>query len=271
MTSSSRTPRFMARVAAIACSAITAASFVTPVQAQDLGSAAGQVPSVDQFRDAILGFAESPVTELRNSSSLLDSLRTGNLAEGLLPKNAVSPELRSALEQLTESLPTLPNPFRSQDDTPASPGTGEQLSQEDQDRLVRQAEERAEAEARAAAERATQNPCPATAKACVDIASQTTWLQEGGKISYGPVRMASGREGQETPLGTFSVQYKVKDEISREFNNAPMPWAVYFTNSGHAFHQGDPSIMSAGCVRLEPAPAEHYFNSLNPGDQVYIY
>lgn len=263
MTYTSRTPRFVARVAAVAFGAITAASFAAPVQAQNLDAVAGQVPSVDQFRDAILGFSESPIAKKPNSGSVLDSLRNGNLNDGLVAEDSLSPELRSTLDQLSEALPTLPNPFSAPDQNAPS--------KEEQDRLVKQAEERANAEARAAAERAANTPCPATAKACVDIASQTTWLQENGKISYGPVRMASGRQGQETPLGDFTVQYKVKDEVSREFNNAPMPWAVYFTNSGHAFHQGDPATMSAGCVRLDPAPAEHYFNTLNPGDQVFIY
>ncbi|MGO1948130.1 MAG: L,D-transpeptidase [Mycobacteriaceae bacterium] len=145
----------------------------------------------------------------------------------------------------------------------------------------RAAKARAEAAARAEAERAaarqaeldsTRNtPCPASARVCVDIDGKRTWLQQGGDTSYGPVPMSPGKSGQDTPRGSFAVQYKVKDEVSREFNNAPMPYAVYFTLNGHAFHQGTLDSQSAGCVRLNNQDAVTYFNALQPGDQVFIY
>src|SRR5699024_3574052 len=71
--------------------------------------------------------------------------------------------------------------------------------------------------------------------------------------------------------GTFHVNRKVKDEISYEFNNAPMPYAIYFTNYGHAFHMGDPAYDSAGCVRLPEQAALRYWNNLQIGDKVVIY
>ena len=69
----------------------------------------------------------------------------------------------------------------------------------------------------------------------------------------------------------FTVTRKVKDEISYEFGNAPMPYAVYFTNNGHAFHQGTTNVQSAGCVRMDRKSAQTFFNYLQPGDKVYIY
>ena len=113
--------------------------------------------------------------------------------------------------------------------------------------------------------------CAPTARACVDIKNQRTWLQENGKVTYGPVRMSSGKPGQETPKGFHYVNRKVKDEISYEFNNAPMPFATYFTYNGIAFHQGDPSIKSAGCIRMYRNDAQHYFNNLRIGDQVHVF
>ena len=83
--------------------------------------------------------------------------------------------------------------------------------------------------------------------------------------------MSHGKPGQETPKGTFTVTRKVKDEISYEFDNAPMPYAVYFTNNGHAFHQGNTYYESAGCVRLAPQDAQKYFNDLQIGDKVFIW
>lgn len=121
------------------------------------------------------------------------------------------------------------------------------------------------------APRPAAHPCPADAKACVDINGQRAWLQDGTATTYGPVFVATGKPGQETPRGSFTVTRKVKDEISYEFGNAPMPYAVYFTNHGHAFHQGDPAIQSAGCVRMYGKDAQKFFYSLNVGDKVYIY
>lgn len=113
--------------------------------------------------------------------------------------------------------------------------------------------------------------CAPTARACVDLKNQRTWLQRNGKVTYGPVRMSSGRPGQETPKGLFYVNRKVKDDVSYEFNNAPMPFATYFTYNGIAFHQGDPSTKSAGCIRMYRADAETYFNTLQYGDQVHVF
>ncbi|MBC3178979.1 L,D-transpeptidase [Corynebacterium lujinxingii] len=115
------------------------------------------------------------------------------------------------------------------------------------------------------------NPCPADAKACVDLTNQKSWLQNNGVIYYGPVQISSGRPGQETPKGTHYVNRKVKDEISYEFNNAPMPYSVYFTNNGIAFHQDDPYVPSAGCIHLYRQDAQRYFNDLQVGDKVYVF
>ncbi|WP_460490695.1 L,D-transpeptidase, partial [Corynebacterium nasicanis] len=114
-------------------------------------------------------------------------------------------------------------------------------------------------------------PCPRDAKVCVDIDGRRTWLQNANGKYYGPVNHAPGKPGEETPRGTFRVTRKVKDEVSYIFNNAPMPYAVYFTNNGHAFHQGNIAYESAGCVRLNQQDAQKYFADLHVGDKVFIY
>ncbi|MCT2154708.1 L,D-transpeptidase [Corynebacterium sanguinis] len=113
--------------------------------------------------------------------------------------------------------------------------------------------------------------CPKDAKVCVDIAGQRSWLQSGGQQYYVAEHVATGKPGYETPRGTFYVNRKVKDEISYEFGNAPMPFATYFTYNGIAFHQGDPAYLSHGCVRMHRADAERYFNDLRVGDKVVVY
>lgn len=133
--------------------------------------------------------------------------------------------------------------------------------------------ERGAAAAAAAAEAARFNrgSCPVTADVCVDIDGGRSWLQEGGRVVYGAVPVSSGGRGQETPRGTFTINRKVKDEISYEFGNAPMPYAMYFTYNGHAFHMGNVATTSAGCVRLNQQDAIHYFNNVHIGDVVHIY
>ncbi|WP_290219282.1 L,D-transpeptidase [Corynebacterium atrinae] len=113
--------------------------------------------------------------------------------------------------------------------------------------------------------------CPKDAKACIDLNGRRTWLQRDGQVYYGDVFHGPGRIGYETPRGTFYVNRKVRHEISREFNNAPMPYAVYFTYNGIAFHQGDPNILSHGCIRLNERDAAKFFADLNIGDKVYVY
>jgi lipoprotein-anchoring transpeptidase ErfK/SrfK len=65
--------------------------------------------------------------------------------------------------------------------------------------------------------------------------------------------ISTGRPGQATPSGRFRPLKLVRREYSRTYDDAPMPYAIYFTNRGHAIHGtradlGAPA--SHGCVRL---------------------
>lgn len=131
--------------------------------------------------------------------------------------------------------------------------------------------------ARAHQEPATPGtPCSISARACVDLESQQAWLIRDGKVIRGPVRIASGGAGQETPIGhSFRVYRKDKDHVSGEFNGpdgrpAPMPYSVFFADGGVAFHGGDRSRSSAGCIKLEMADAKAWFNELQNGDKVQV-
>lgn len=113
-------------------------------------------------------------------------------------------------------------------------------------------------------------PCGATASACVDLSSSQGWLMNGGQVTYGPVQLSTGAPDSETPTGTHQVLYKDKDHKSREFNDAPMPYSVFFTGSGMAFHEGDIDEQSNGCVHLTPDAAATFYDSLSPGDVVEV-
>ncbi|HEX6357124.1 L,D-transpeptidase [Actinophytocola sp.] len=112
-------------------------------------------------------------------------------------------------------------------------------------------------------------PCDAGVDACIDLSANQSWLLKDGVVTYGPVPITHGRPGWETPPGTFSVGWKDIDHKSSVFNNAPMPFSVFF-NGGIAFHQGSLSQESHGCIHLSWAAAEAYYNALAVGDKVQV-
>ena len=67
--------------------------------------------------------------------------------------------------------------------------------------------------------------------------------------------VSSGLPSYETPNGSFRTFRMEADHYSREFDDAPMPHAIFFTKQGHAIHGTDSvnrlgSPASHGCVRL---------------------
>lgn len=113
-------------------------------------------------------------------------------------------------------------------------------------------------------------PCTVVARACVDLATRTAWLIDGGEVVRGPVRVSIGGPGQETPRGDFRVEWKNINHRSAEFDGAPMPFAVFFAPGGIAFHEGNLHTASAGCVRLERSQAEAFHQFLQVDDPVQV-
>jgi lipoprotein-anchoring transpeptidase ErfK/SrfK len=116
--------------------------------------------------------------------------------------------------------------------------------------------------------------CPAAATACVDLTRHLTWLQNGGKVSFGPVRMEPGKPGSgphATPTGTFQVQWKAGPDFVSDIYNEPMPWATFFAPGGVAFHGGSLTSWSHGCVHLTVADAHYYNQHLPIGAEVVVF
>ncbi|MBW0107106.1 L,D-transpeptidase [Pseudonocardia sp. KRD-291] len=119
-------------------------------------------------------------------------------------------------------------------------------------------------------------PCSNSARACVDLESQRAWLIRDGKVIRGPVGIASGGADQQTPTGhSFRVYRQEKDHVSGEFKGpdgrpAPMPYSTFFADGGVAFHGGDRSRSSAGCIKLDLPEAQAWFNDLQNGDKVQV-
>ena len=118
-----------------------------------------------------------------------------------------------------------------------------------------------------------RSSCPAAASACVDLSDHLTWLQSGGRITYGPVPMEPGPPGTQraTPRGTFRVQWKAgANYISTEYGE-PMPYAVFFAPGGVAFHGGSLTTPSHGCVHLDTGSARYYHGHLPTGAEVVVF
>lgn len=116
---------------------------------------------------------------------------------------------------------------------------------------------------------AAPTSCSAVARACVNLTTQQAWLAYDGAVEYGPVPVRTGKASAPTDPGTFRVTYKDMYHRSREFNNAPMPYSVFF-NGGDALHEGSLAVPSNGCVHLTQTAARTFFAALNVGDVVQV-
>jgi lipoprotein-anchoring transpeptidase ErfK/SrfK len=97
----------------------------------------------------------------------------------------------------------------------------------------------------------------------VDVGGQTMEVYVDGKLRHRwPV--STGRDGYETPGGSYRPQRLEKEWYSRQYDNAPMPNAVFF-NGGYAIHGTNDTkrlgrAASHGCVRLHPTHAAQLYN-----------
>ena len=97
----------------------------------------------------------------------------------------------------------------------------------------------------------------------IDKSTQQMTVEKDGRALYNwPV--STGRSGFDTPSGKFKAFRLERDHFSKEWDDAPMPFSIFFTPKGHAIHGyldtkniGRPA--SHGCVRLTKANAEKLF------------
>ena len=109
-------------------------------------------------------------------------------------------------------------------------------------------------------------PGPALAErivAHVSIASQEMKVYHEGRLIYTwPVSTA--KAGKITPPGTYSPEFLSRNHRSKRYNNAPMPFAIFY-DGNYAIHGTDQikrlgQPASHGCVRLHPDNAKILFN-----------
>jgi lipoprotein-anchoring transpeptidase ErfK/SrfK len=97
----------------------------------------------------------------------------------------------------------------------------------------------------------------------VDKATQRMRVTVDGKLRYSwPV--STGRPHYETPSGTFRPLRLARVHYSKEWDHAPMPHSIFFSEQGHAIHATNATRQlgrraSHGCVRLAPSTAAALF------------
>jgi lipoprotein-anchoring transpeptidase ErfK/SrfK len=103
------------------------------------------------------------------------------------------------------------------------------------------------------------NPAALTILINIDKSKQRmTVLLDGVQTYDWPV--STGKAGYSTPSGTFTALSMNKVWYSKEWDNAPMPHAIFFMKDGHAIH-GSYEVkhlgkaVSHGCVRISPQNA----------------
>ena len=96
----------------------------------------------------------------------------------------------------------------------------------------------------------------------ISISAQTMQVfHEGRHLFTWPVSTA--KAGKITPAGTYSPEFLSRHHRSRRYNNAPMPFAIFY-DGNYAIHGTDQikrlgKPASNGCVRLHPDNAKILF------------
>ncbi len=105
----------------------------------------------------------------------------------------------------------------------------------------------------------------------VSLPLQAVYVYRGGTL-IGLSTASTGREGKETPTGSFEILQKRREHYSNIYDNAPMPFMQRLTWDGIALHGGRiPGYpASAGCVRLPEGFAKQLFEVTRLGAWVHI-
>ena len=96
----------------------------------------------------------------------------------------------------------------------------------------------------------------------VSISSQTMDVYHEGRHLF-TWDVSTAKPGSVTPTGTYAPEFLSANHRSRRYNNAPMPWAIFY-DGNYAIHGTDQikrlgKPASHGCVRLDPSNAEILF------------
>ena len=73
--------------------------------------------------------------------------------------------------------------------------------------------------------------------------------------------VSTGMRGYDTPRGSYKVSWLDEHHKSKQYNDAPMPYSIFFNNGRaiHGFAGGVGGPASHGCVRLSTGNAKTLF------------
>ncbi len=105
----------------------------------------------------------------------------------------------------------------------------------------------------------------------VSIPLQMAYVYRGGTL-IGMSTVSTGKPGNDTPVGSFTILQKKVHHRSNLYDNAPMPHMQRLTWDGIALHAGKiPGYpASHGCVRLPATFAKHLYGVTRLGATVTI-
>ena len=119
---------------------------------------------------------------------------------------------------------------------------------------------------------------PGTANAdvlvAVDKTTQRMEVMVDGQRRYSwPV--STGVASYDTPSGSYRPFRMERTHFSKEWDDAPMPFAMFFTTQGHAIHGTNrPSSVgtyaSYGCIRMYNQDVVDLYGRVDVGTQVYM-
>ncbi len=100
----------------------------------------------------------------------------------------------------------------------------------------------------------------------IDISDQQMVVEDDWHTVY-TWDVSTGRPGHATPTGNFRPIRMEEIWYSSKYENAPMPWSIFF-HGGYAIHGTTDlrhlgHVASHGCVRLDPANAKVLYDLVN--------
>lgn len=105
----------------------------------------------------------------------------------------------------------------------------------------------------------------------VNIGEQRAYVYRGGQM-IGAATVSTGKDGKETPSGTFTILQKKVDHRSNLYDAAPMPFMQRLTWDGVAIHAGrNPGFpASHGCIRVPAGFAKKLYEVTTLGTEVTV-